>query len=168
MAATGSLLPLQTQVIGSVRKKVDPTPSSDANQKWPPCCSTSSRERYRPSPVPLILQAWAFSARMKRPKICACSRTGMPMPQSWTLIGIVLEHRQGGAQFVGSNAQEFVLEVFGFLECALPRQESDFAFSRNTPLRIMIAFSTKPPLPQFPFAKKAGNPEHAFQEADSW
>src|SRR5215470_8804765 len=30
---------------GSVRKKVEPTPSSDSNQSWPLCRSTNSRQR---------------------------------------------------------------------------------------------------------------------------
>src|ERR1700687_380762 len=57
---------------GSVKKNVVPTPSSDSNWRYPPSCSTSSRQMYRPSPVPLIPHARALSARMKRPKICAC------------------------------------------------------------------------------------------------
>jgi hypothetical protein len=50
-------LPPQLQTRGSTRKKVEPASSSDSNQRCPPCRSTSSRQMYSPSPVPLILHA---------------------------------------------------------------------------------------------------------------
>src|SRR5437763_4277827 len=65
----GSSLLSWLATIGSVKKKVEPTFSRDSNQSCPPCRSTSSRQMYSPSPVPLIPHAWALSARVKRPKI---------------------------------------------------------------------------------------------------
>jgi hypothetical protein len=40
--------------------------------------------------------------------------------------------------------------------------------SRNTPFRVIVAFSTIPMLRQFPLAEKTGSPWNAFQEPDSW
>jgi hypothetical protein len=51
--------------------------------------------------------------------------------------------------------------------CALPQQESDFAFFKKHPLWIIVAFSTIPPLHQFPLAEKTGSLYNAFQESDS-
>ena len=51
---------------------------------------------------------------------------------------------------------------------AWPQQESDCAFFKKHPFWVIVAFSTIPPLRQFPLAEKTESPWNAFQEPDSW
>src|SRR3989475_7347688 len=69
---------------GTVKKKVDPLPSSLSTPIRPPCISTSRFVMLRPSPVPpysrvIVVSTWRNSAKM-----FSTSSLGMPIPVSVT------------------------------------------------------------------------------------
>src|SRR5262245_5376658 len=70
---------------GTVKKKVEPRPSSLSTPTRPPCISTSRLVMLSPSPVPpysrvMVVSTWRNSAKM-----FSTSSLGMPMPVSATL-----------------------------------------------------------------------------------
>src|SRR5438034_1247696 len=69
---------------GTVKKKVDPLPSSLSTQMRPPCSSTSRFVILSPSPVPPYSRVIAASTWRNSAKTFSTSSLGMPIPVSVT------------------------------------------------------------------------------------